>query len=371
MHTWSRFLIVLLLVPLFIGCKQEAPDLSKKLLKRWDYVSSSSTQVDSTGFLQFYSRNDKNTFTQQHTQDANPLTGTWTLTDSLITLVYDADPILRGIDSSYYEIRNNKPSLVLMEDGKEVSRIEDNQLTSINRVSAYTIQGFNFEQSKQLNLVGVSGEEHFEYHPIVKESQISLTGILRGLFGIFVLLVIGWMASTDRKNIDWKLVFKGLGIQVLFAILILKVPFFATAFEFVSRFFVEVIEFTQEGTNFLVASFVTGKIEIGWINFAIKVLPTIIFFSALTSMFYYWGILQKIVYAFAWVMKKIMRLSGAESLAAAGNIFLGQTETPLLIRPYLGSMTKSEIMTLMTEEWLHCRRSFSSLRRLFRRRRSS
>src|SRR5690606_37290078 len=124
--------------------------------------------------------------------------------------------------------------------------------------------------------------------------------------------------------------------------------FVAKGFDFASKAFTKLIGFTQEGTLFLFKNFDSGIIESSLVNFVIMVLPTVIFFSALTSLFYYWGILQKIVYVFAWVMKKVMKLSGAESLAAAGNIFLGQTESPLLVKPYLNKMTDSELMCLMS-----------------------
>ena len=144
------------------------------------------------------------------------------------------------------------------------------------------------------------------------------------------------------------MVLKGLFIQFIFALGILKVPFVASIFNQISKGFVKVISFTQAGTDFLFASFITGKIEAPMVNFMVQVLPTIIFFSALTSLFYYLGILQKLVYFFAWMMKKFMKLSGSESLAAVGNIFLGQTEAPLLVSPYLDKMTKSEIFCLMS-----------------------
>jgi len=162
------------------------------------------------------------------------------------------------------------------------------------------------------------------------------------------LLAIAWLFSSNRKAINWKLVGKGLLIQLVFAILVLKVDFVAYGFEIVSKIFTKIIGFTQEGTMFLFKNFDSGIIESSLINFVVMVLPTVIFFSALTSLFYYWGILQKVVYGFAWVMKKVMKLSGAESLAAAGNIFLGQTESPLLVKPYLNKMTDSELMCLMS-----------------------
>lgn len=177
---------------------------------------------------------------------------------------------------------------------------------------------------------------------------INATAILKGFLGMAVLVAIAWIFSNNKKKINWSLVGKGLAIQFIFAILVLKVPVVERGFEWVSKLFTKVIGFTQEGTMFLFKSFVSGEIETPLLNFVIMVLPTVIFFSALTSLLYYWGVLQKVVYVFAWVMKKAMKLSGAESLAAAGNIFLGQTEAPLLVKPYLDKMTNSEMMCLMT-----------------------
>lgn len=179
-------------------------------------------------------------------------------------------------------------------------------------------------------------------------TTITFTSIYRGIIGMVALLVIAWLFSSNRKAINWKLVGKGLLIQLVFAILVLKVDFVADIFEVVSKIFTKIINFTQQGTMFLFKNLDSGIIESALVNFVVMVLPTVIFFSALTSLFYYWGILQKVVYAFAWVMKKVMKLSGAESLAAAGNIFLGQTESPLLVKPYLNKMTDSELMCLMS-----------------------
>jgi len=179
-------------------------------------------------------------------------------------------------------------------------------------------------------------------------ATITFTSLYKGAIGMVSLIAIAWLFSNNRKAIDWKLVGKGLLIQLIFALLVLKVDFVAYGFEIASKAFTKVIGFTQQGTLFLFKNFESGYIESSLVNFVIMVLPTVIFFSALTSLLYYWGILQKVVYGFAWIMKKAMRLSGAESLAAAGNIFLGQTEAPLLVKPYLGKMTDSELMCLMS-----------------------
>lgn len=168
------------------------------------------------------------------------------------------------------------------------------------------------------------------------------------MIGLLFLVALAWVFSSKRKAISWALVAKGLLFQILLAVLVLKIDGVQLVFEYLARGFVKIISFTDFGADFLFASFETGSVASGLLNFAFRVLPTIVFFSALSSMLYYLGILQKIVYGFAWLMKHTLRLSGAESLAAAGNIFLGQTESPLLIKPYLDNMTRSEIMCLMT-----------------------
>jgi concentrative nucleoside transporter, CNT family len=173
--------------------------------------------------------------------------------------------------------------------------------------------------------------------------------ILRGVIGLVVLLSIGYLFSTKKKAIDWRLVAYGVLLQLLFGILVTKVPLVADGFAFVSKAFVKLLSFSNDGARFLFGNLADPAQNggLGFI-FAFSVLPTIIFFSAVSSGLYYLGVLQKIVYGIAWVMSKGMRLSGAESLSAAGNIFMGQTEAPLLVRPFISRMTKSELMCLMT-----------------------
>jgi len=168
---------------------------------------------------------------------------------------------------------------------------------------------------------------------------------LRAIFGIIFLILICFLWSSQRRKIAWRDIAFALGLQIVFAILVLKVPGVVTVFEIISSFFVKVLDFTHAGSEFLFGNIVNVK-SMGFI-FAFKVLPTIVFFSALTSLLYYMGILQKIVYAFAWIISKGMTLSGAESLSTAGNIFLGQTEAPLLIKPYLTNMSRSELLCIM------------------------
>ncbi len=175
--------------------------------------------------------------------------------------------------------------------------------------------------------------------------HFSLLTLLRGLLGMAVLIIIAWLFSSNRAAISWKIVFTGLAIQVSLAVGILYIPFIRKAFEFVGRLFVLVLDFTKAGSEFLFGNLLDLD-RMGMI-FAFQILPTIIFFSALTSLLFYLGIIQKIVYVLAWLMTKALKLSGAESLSVAGNIFLGQTESPLMIKAYLPKMNKSEILLVM------------------------
>jgi CNT family concentrative nucleoside transporter len=171
--------------------------------------------------------------------------------------------------------------------------------------------------------------------------------ILRALLGMGVLLGILYAISYNRKHISWKLVGSGILLQLAVGLLVLKVDIATLFFDWIARFFVKVIDFTGAGIEFLLTPFGAGTVDIALNNFVFKVLPTIIFFSALSSMLYYFGILQIITKGIAWVMSKTMKLTGAESLAAAANVFIGQTEAPLVIKPYLERMSRSEIMCLM------------------------
>ncbi len=171
--------------------------------------------------------------------------------------------------------------------------------------------------------------------------------ILRGILGMAVMIGILYALSYNRKAISWKLVGGGLLLQLVFGLLVLKVDFVTAVFDKIANFFVVLLGFTSAGTNFLLAPFGDTEINIALNNFVFTVLPTIVFFSALSSMLYYFGILQMITKAIAWVMSKTMKMTGAESLAAAANVLIGQTEAPLVIKPYLERMTRSEIMCLM------------------------
>jgi concentrative nucleoside transporter, CNT family len=203
--------------------------------------------------------------------------------------------------------------------------------------------------NEKISFIASNSKKTFTYQSFEKinNTGFSFDSLIRGILGIITLLVIAYFFSTDRKNIDWKIVTKGIVLQLVLAILILKVPYVGDVFDFISRVFTKVVNMAHQGAEFIFGSVVTGNLDPVVKNFVTWILPSVIFFSALSALLYYWGILQKFVFVMAVIMKRLMGLSGAESVAAAGNIFLGQTEAPLLVKPYLGRMTKSEIMSLM------------------------
>jgi len=183
--------------------------------------------------------------------------------------------------------------------------------------------------------------------------------IFRGMFGILLLVGIAFLLSNNKKRIDWRLVVTGLSLQFIFALLIIKGDYFAQFFSplawpkqffaWVSSFFVIVLNFTTEGAKFIFGDLAIspGTENSMGMFFAFQVLPTIIFFASLMAVLYYLGIMQRIVQVMAWIMAKLLGTSGAESLSATANIFVGQTEAPLMIKPYIKNMTNSEILTIM------------------------
>lgn len=189
---------------------------------------------------------------------------------------------------------------------------------------------------------------------------MDFVSLFRGIIGITVIIGIAYLISNNKRKVSWRLVGGGLGLQIIFAILIIKgeqlgnffapLGWFKLFFEWISSFFVLILNFTQQG-----AEFVFGKLALGpgsaesmGMFFAFQVLPTIIFFASLMSLLYYLGVMQRIVQGMAWIMAKVLGTSGAESLSCTANIFVGQTEAPLMIKPFLKNMTNSELLTVMT-----------------------
>jgi CNT family concentrative nucleoside transporter len=172
-----------------------------------------------------------------------------------------------------------------------------------------------------------------------------ISTIAFGIFGLAVLISVAVAFSGNRKAVDWKQVLAGIGLQVVFAIIVILVPGGREFFDIISRVFVKVIDFAMVGGEFIFGSLSDAE-QFGFI-FVFQVLPTIIFFASLMSVLYHIGFMQKIVQGMAWVMQKVLRVSGSESLAVAANVFIGQTEAPLVVRPYISKMTESELLTMM------------------------
>lgn len=173
----------------------------------------------------------------------------------------------------------------------------------------------------------------------------AVDNILRGFLGIGFLLTVCFLLSNNRRMITWRLVIIGLTLQIVIALSIIHLPGISIFFDFIAKAFVKVINLGKDGARFLFGPLVDSSQSWGFI-FAIQALPNIIFFAALSAVLYYFNILQKIVFVFAWMLSKL-GVSGPESISAAANVFLGQTEAPLLVKPYLEKMKKSELLCIM------------------------
>ena len=357
MKTLNHILLFVILAGLFSSCSKKAPtelSLNEKLSGKWSlsinrYSDGNYVPFDSAEyFIDFDKKTESfNSNIIEGLQDTT--SGSWNIKskDSLITFTPFVSRSKIRIDSTVVFLDSSKRKVVYFSGGQQILKDENgkleqkfaNQTMSIDYLEGDTLI---------MGTLGMTSCFIRDNSALPKMEPYSYLSILRGMLGMAFLLVIAWLFSANRKAVNWSLVGKGVALQLIIAFLVLQVPFVETGFDYISKGFVWVIAKTDIGTDFLFGQLGIGKVQAPLLTFAIKVLPTIIFFSALVSLFYYWGIVQKIVYAFAWIMKKFMRLSGAESLAAAGNVFLGQTEAPLLVKPYLTGMTKSEIMCLMT-----------------------
>ena len=338
----KRLLPILLLgaVALFNSCSQDKPD---PLLGKWVETDKTQHPKDTSEHFILFSQDDGGRKFSEYGWHKDTINGTWEHKADTLKLAY-VIPQSFTVDSLVVESNSDgSMNTSFYENETLVSKSEDGEMKAMSESEIL------FISLNESNMIFSKDGQKYEYKKNVKAKRtLSFMSVLRGIIGMAFLLGLAFLFSGNRKKIDWGLVLKGTALQVIIAILVLKVPFVETGFMYVSKAFVKVISFTDEGVDFLFGQMGIGVVQSPLITFAIKVLPTIVFFSALVSIFYYFGIIQKVVYAFAWIMKKFMRMSGAESLAAAGNVFLGQTESPLLVKPYLLGMTKSEIMCLMT-----------------------
>ena len=195
-----------------------------------------------------------------------------------------------------------------------------------------------------LSVISVNAQEVVQ-SALIDNQGFSMTSLWRGFLGMVSLLLIAFLYSNNRKAIKWKTVGIGLGVQLVIAFGVIKVPFVQRIFGFVGGLFTSILDFTAQGSQFLFGDLM--NIESFGFIFVFQVLPTIIFFSALTSLLFYLGVIQVVVKGMAMFLTKVLKISGAESLSVAGNIFLGQTEAPLMIKAYLERMNRSEMLLVM------------------------
>tara|TARA_B110000261_G_scaffold104770_1_gene117658 strand:- start:10470 stop:12143 length:1674 start_codon:yes stop_codon:yes gene_type:complete len=284
---------------------------SNNLTQKWWFSEINSNDENINLEKSFFSNSDyfilnsDSSFSYQITEKKLYAKGTWALDNDLLSLYYsEPKDTVR-----FYKINKTSNQLILSEGNKDYI--------------------FSNTLAKATNKKSLANN------------------YLRGILGLLSLVFLAFLFSKNKKEINWSLVSKGILIQLVLAFLILKVPFVQNIFEWMSQVFVIILQFSKNGALFLFGDTLVNSTNFGAI-FAFQILPTIVFFSALTSLLFYFGILQKIIFLFAYIMKKTLKLSGAESLAAAGNIFLGQTESPLLVKPYIDKMTKSELLCLMS-----------------------
>ncbi len=246
-----------------------------------------------------------------------------------------------------YIYQNSLLVLFYSKPTDTIRRYRIRELTDSTLVFTENNVAYKFKAKKEKIITeGTDAVSETTQTGVIPSQGFSLESLWRGVLGMISLIFIAFLFSSNRKAINWKTVGLGLALQLIIAIGVLKVPFVQSIFEAIGKVFVKVLEFTQAGSKFLFEGLVVDMDTFGFI-FAFQVLPTIIFFSALTSVLYYLGVIQYVVKGFGWLLSKVLKISGAESLSVAGNIFLGQTEAPLLIKAYLEKMNKSEILLVM------------------------
>lgn len=305
---------------LFSICTLTAQDISKK----WQFESAENI-VGETAF------------------SADPYTDILELKNGEFRFSFkDNDTISASGD---YMHQNNLLVFFYTKPIDTLKRYKITELTDSTLVFTEKDKVYNFTAAKTVEEAGLV-EQIIDENAIKPSEGFSFTSLWRGVLGMVSLIFIAFLFSSNRRAVNWKTVCIGLAFQLIIAIGVLKVPFIQSAFEGIGGLFISILDFTRAGSKFLFEGLVVDMDTFGFI-FAFQVLPTIIFFSALTSVLFYLGIIQRAVKLMAMLLTKLLKISGAESLSVAGNIFLGQTEAPLLIKAYLDKMTKSEMLLVM------------------------
>jgi CNT family concentrative nucleoside transporter len=240
----------------------------------------------------------------------------------------------------YFNIVSFNDASLVLSEGEVTYAFSSSKDTKTQLENTVTNEILSVATSQKKPIVENEKEE------IIPSGDFTFSSLWRGVLGMFSLIVIAFLFSANRKAISWKKVAIGLALQLVIAVGVLKIPFVQKGFELIGKLFIEILEYTKAGSSFLFAGLISDMDSFGYI-FAFQVLPTIIFFSALTSLLFYLGVIQWIVKMLAIGLSKFLGISGMESLSVAGNIFLGQTEAPLLIKAYLEKMNKSEMLLVM------------------------
>ncbi|HZW78659.1 MAG TPA: nucleoside transporter C-terminal domain-containing protein [Flavobacteriaceae bacterium] len=295
-----------------------ATQYGQNIEKKWE-INDAANITGSTSDSDIFLKLDSGRFEYSTSNDIITSKGDYIFQNDLLLMLFDIpkDSMARMRVSSVTD-----STLVLSSGGK------------VTRFTEPTIKD-----------PGMPAETISDSDLIVPSAGFSFQSFYRGMIGMISLILIAFLFSANRRAINWKTVGLGLAFQLIIAIGVLRVGFIKSGFETVGQLFVNVLDYTRAGSEFLLGGMLDVN-SFGFI-FAFQVLPTIIFFSALTSVLFYFGIIQIVVKGMGWLLTKILHISGAESLSVAGNIFLGQTEAPLLIKAYLEKMNKSEILLVM------------------------
>ncbi|MDY0216297.1 MAG: nucleoside transporter C-terminal domain-containing protein [Bacteroidales bacterium] len=347
---WAGVIFVILAAIAVLAYFQE-PSNNQKLKGQWTHEFSQqindSLRLQTTEEYQF-TENFTFVKTIKNELGIQTSSGLWRINDNLLVMTMNYEV---SLDSAVYKVVSNSPEIIYYKDGETFTTLSSGNISNVQKLETLTILDLNAET---IHLSNVDKTEMVlqkmpDKNALIKVSQgfnFSFRSIFRGIIGILFLIGIAYVFSNNRRAISWRVVGIGLAFQIILAFSILKIPAVAWIFETAGKVFVVILDFTREGSEFLLGSLMDAS-SYGFI-FAFQVLPTIIFFSALTSLFFYLGIIQKVVYYLALVMTKLLGISGAESLSVAGNIFLGQTESPLMIKAYLDKMNRSEMLLVMS-----------------------
>jgi len=339
--TYKRILFYTAILLAFSACTSKK-SVKQNITQNWKFTNFQVNSADPLISSEKWQFSGDNTLLVIGKEKSRK--GVWELLgDTALRIELNSADTIITVDSTAVSVSNGKTITTQYYKGNKIAEIKDGITKLLSESYVFKISKIG---SDELELKGLGTTFELKVSRISKSLiSFNLMNIMRGLLGLLFLVGVCYALSVNRKAINWRLVISGIFIQIVFAILVFKVPFIKSGFEILAGFFVVVLDFTREGSNFLFGGLLETKI-VGFL-FAFQVLPTIIFFSALTSLLYYLGVLQRVVFGIAWLMSKTMRLSGAESLSAAANIFLGQTEAPLMVKPYLASMTRSEILCIM------------------------